>query len=72
MVRAKFIVESVTNTRYGNGVVKLSPVASGSEENEKFWQYTPSGLIELQTTNLDALNQFEVGKEYYIDFTKAE
>jgi hypothetical protein len=72
MVRAKFIVESVTNNRHGSGSVKLSPVVSGSKENETFWQYTPSGLIELQTTNLDALNQFEVGKEYYVDFTKAE
>jgi hypothetical protein len=72
MVRAKFIVDSKSTTRYGHGVVELSPVTSRSEENKHFWQYTPGGSIKLQITNPDALNDFEVGQEYYIDFTKAE
>lgn len=72
MVRAKFIVDSVAKTRYGHSKVNLTPVTSGSKENEQFWTYTPSGSIELQTTNPDAANQFEVGKEYYVDFTPAE
>jgi hypothetical protein len=72
MVRAKFVVDSMSKTRYGYGQVKLSPVTSGSEENKQFWQYTPSGSMELNINNPVALEKFEVGKEYYIDFTLAE
>lgn len=55
--------------------IVLSPVygnVDASEENKKFWQYTPSGRIELGTVNPTAWKQFELGKEYYIDFTPAE
>ena len=47
------------------------PVVSGSEENKKFWRYTPSGKIELGTVNQDAVDQFELRKEYYVTFTEA-
>lgn len=67
MVRAKF-----TCTGNTNGVVTMQPVFSGSEENKTFWKYTPGGSITLSITNPDAVNQFEVGKEYYVDFTPAE
>jgi len=69
-VRAKFNVASITN--YGNGGgtrVVLMPVISGSEENKSFWNYTPSGQIEMHINNPDA--KFELG-EYYVDFTKAD
>lgn len=72
MVRAKFRVNSLT--QYENAVsVFLEPVYSDDpeSENKKFWDYTPSGKIELQTTNLEAAKQFEVAKEYYVDFTPA-
>jgi hypothetical protein len=71
-VRAKFVVDSISKTRYGHHSIKLSPVSGGSEENKTFWKYTPSGNIEFQCVNDDAVNQFEVGKEYYVDFTPAE
>ena len=75
MVRAKFRVESVEpneGDQVEGSVIKLWPVTSGSEENEKFFNLTPSGHIELGTINPEAAKQFEVGKEYYVDFTPAE
>ncbi|QYR20811.1 hypothetical protein KZ483_24130 [Paenibacillus sp. sptzw28] len=66
MVRAKFKCWS----NHG-GVVTLHPVTDGSEENKTFWKYTPGGQITLTITNPDAVNQFEPGKEYYVDFTSA-
>lgn len=66
MVRAKFIC--VKNI---NGDVGLQPVFTDSEENKKFWNATPAGEIKMFITNENALNEFEVGQEYYIDFTKA-
>lgn len=67
MVRAKFKAISK-----GDNNVTLQAVTSGSEENEQFWKYTPSGLIQMGIDNKDALEQFEIGKEYYVDFSKAE
>lgn len=66
-VRAKFTCE-----RNDNGVVTMRPVYQGSEENKTFWSYTPGGQITLSITNPEAIKQFEVGKEYYVDFTPAE
>jgi hypothetical protein len=71
-VRAKFKVEAVTRRSGEVFNVELWPVTSGSEENAQFYKWTPSGKIELQTINADAAAQFEVGGEYYIDFTRAE
>jgi hypothetical protein len=45
---------------------KFSAVSEGSEENKKFWQYTPGGQISVTTVLLDA---FKVGEEYYVDFS---
>lgn len=71
-VRAKFKVEAVTHRSGDAFTVELWPVTSGSEENKQFYKWTPSGKIELVTINAAAAEQFEVGAEYYIDFTRAE
>jgi hypothetical protein len=77
-VRAKFVCRSITQQQHwdrskGNlHAVKLEPVTSGSKENEAFYAATPCGAIELSTLNAEAGQQFELGQEYYIDFTKAE
>jgi len=73
MVRAKFYVRNIDkNPETGGGAVFLSPVVSGSQENEAFFRWTPGGNIHLQTVNPAALAEFEPGKEYYVDFTKTE
>lgn len=48
--------------------VQLQAVTDGSEENKKFWQYTPSGYLTFNSINAD---KFQVGKEYYIDISLA-
>ena len=67
MVRAKFVY-SFKNENF----IGLNAVYTGSEENEKFFKYTPGGQIFLNVVNNEAADQFELGKEYYIDFTKCE
>jgi len=86
-VRAKFKVEKIERTlgsinkvvdgrqTWNTGevhTITLQPVVKGSPENDKFFAATPGGEIKLYCTSLDASEQFELGKEYYIDFTQAE
>ena len=73
MVRAKFKCEEIVDNSEQNGSkIVLYPVTYGSEENEQFFNLTPYGRIEIGTVNLNAVKEFEVGKEYYVDFTKVE
>lgn len=69
-VRAKFRCYHKEQSETGH-VVKLRPVTSGSQENERFYKYTPGGDLSLSTINADAAAGFEVGKEYFLDFTPA-
>jgi len=48
---------------YGNG--------DPNHENTKFWEASPQGQLELGTVNPEAWSKFELGAEYYLDFTKA-
>ena len=48
---------------YGNG--------DPNHENTKFWQASPNGSLLLGTVNEAAAAQFELGKEYYVDFSPA-
>jgi len=41
-------------------------------ENSKFWTATPTGSISLAINNPLGAEVFELGKDYYVDFTKAE
>lgn len=73
MVRAKFVCAYKSNpNEKGEGHITFNPVYSGSEENQKFFAATPGGQIMMYTVNPSAYQAFEIGKEYYVDFTKAE
>ncbi len=52
--------------------VKLLPVHANSQENASWSKYTPHGEITLGITNPVAIEAFENGAEYLIDFTKVE
>jgi hypothetical protein len=71
-VRAKFKVE--TKGEGVSGKLVLRPVYSSdpNHENKSFWDATPNGVIEMYITNPIAFAKFQIGSEYYIDFTKAE
>ena len=79
MVRAKFVVESYetrkSNTRDPESEelrsVKLIAVTDGSEENKRFFRWTPNGTISIGILNPEAWKQLELGKSYYVDFTEA-
>lgn len=47
------------------------PPGSQNDENVRFTTATPWGDIRLGINNPAAMEQFEVNKEYYVDFTPA-
>jgi len=54
--------------------IHLLPVYANGDpnhENTKFWQSSPSGKIELGCVNAEATKAFNIGQEFYIDFTPA-
>ena len=40
-------------------------------ENAEFWKYSPNGELWLITNNKEAVKQWEMGKEYYLDIVPA-
>ena len=50
--------------------VTLVPVTGECEENKTFFKWTPSGKIEMSILNPEAAEQFEIGKNYYVEFVK--
>lgn len=72
-VRAKFTCQSKEHDTSdpAHGTVTLEAVHSGSPENEEFFNMTPSGQISLGILNPYAFDQFEPGKDYYVDFSPA-
>lgn len=75
-IRAKFKVISITRHAYSGGsgemqAIKLQPVTNGSEENRQFYAATPGGEINLSVVPVEIGKQFNIGGEYYVDFTPA-
>lgn len=84
MVSSKTEALYSTNPPVKMVTVKMSPVGPTSRknpttgsweqvqnENSLFWNASPSGSLELGCINLVAADRFELGKEYYLDFTPA-
>ena len=70
-VRAKVSCEGIE----GNSVTfrtVYEPDVEKDTENARFTKATPWGEIRLGIDNPAALEQFEPGKSYYVDFTPAE
>lgn len=75
-VRAKFRCMSIAHSFTGNpdhsaATITLFPVWEQDGVNRKWSQATPSGKIEMLITNPSAVEQFDIGKEYFVDFTPA-
>ena len=51
--------------------IRLRPVTGGSPENEAFFNSTPGGEVEFQAINAAILDEFEVGREYYVTIEPA-
>ncbi|XOD90345.1 hypothetical protein ACLAIB_17205 [Klebsiella variicola] len=72
-VRAKFQCNSINKSSDNStAVVHLIAVTTGSAENESWPKYTPSGQLQMVISNPAAFEQFEQGKEYFIDIVPAE
>lgn len=68
-VRAKFYVTEIGKTTWGGKVV-LACVTRG-EDNKKWSAATPSGQITMTIKNELALEVFDVGDEFFVDFIPA-
>lgn len=54
--------------------IHMNPVYANNDpkhENSKFWDASPSGGLTLGTINPAAWQYFQLGKEYYLDFTES-
>jgi len=51
--------------------IHMSAVTCGSHENDAWLKFTPGGQILMHISNHDAFNQFEQGKDYYIEIKSA-
>ncbi|ORJ47812.1 hypothetical protein B2M27_23975 [Kluyvera intermedia] len=72
-VRAKFRCHFIQKGSDNESrTVHMSPVTADTPENKTWSQYTPGGLLQMHISNPDAFNQFEQGKEYYIDIQAAD
>jgi hypothetical protein len=45
--------------------------ADGSDENNTYAKFSPSGSLTLTVANPTLFDKFKPGEEYYVDFTKA-
>lgn len=70
MVRAKVRCSALDGNRVSFHTV-YEPDATKDTENARFTKATPSGEIWMAIDNPEALKQFELGKEYYVDFHPA-
>ena len=76
-VTTKFKVDSFERTICGKETfetIKMSPVFKSDDpdtEYSKLWRWTPSGSLQLDCLNPAASQYFELGKEYFLEFTKA-
>ena len=85
-IRAKFVVSRIERsmiTTYSDNqgkqqelnTIVMHPVSAHNDpehENNKFWQYTPSGEFKLGTVNAEAVKDVRLGGVYYIDIIPAE
>lgn len=73
MIRAKFIVASITENHWGGKSVELRPMYDDTiPEDRRFAQATPNGHLEMQVDNPAALAELKLGRYFYLDFTPLE
>lgn len=73
MIRAKLFVSSVERQSSTPDAVKVTLAAvTRGEENKTWAEATPAATFSMQIQNPDAVAAFELGQEFYVDFTPAE
>lgn len=76
-VRAKMKVVAITPFHTSgpdevNSEIRLMALYGDDPANKTWSKYTPSGEVRMVVTNPSAIEAFELGKSYYLDFTPAE
>ncbi|EMO7232563.1 hypothetical protein RVY45_000245 [Citrobacter freundii] len=72
-VRAKFRCHFIQKAEDDtHRTVHMSPVIADTEENKTWSKYTPGGHLTMHVSNPAVFEQFEQGKEYYIDIQSAD
>ena len=71
ITRYKFICEEKTEQINGYKIC-FKPVTHGSSENESFFKWTPFGSVEIRLIDEDIAELFNVGEDYYFDFSSAK
>lgn len=74
MVRAKFTLQTIETHEYRPGSSSKYLVFNATydqtiPEDQRFSKATPSGTLRMQVDNPAAVERFEPGKAYYLDFT---
>lgn len=70
--RAKFLVQTRTESKDGYQVTLTAVTTGNSEENASFFKYTPSGTLTMGLVQPETAESFVPGKEFYLDFTEVE
>lgn len=77
-MRAKMQVQEVKRFQ-GGDTVKMTAVArssaypaDGSDEDNTYAKFSPSGSLELTIANPALLGKLEPGQKFYLDFTPAD
>lgn len=76
-MRAKVRCGDVTKHESGAESLRFYPVAAnkypedGSDENNTYAKFSPSGEFRLDVHNPALYGQFAVGDTFYVDFTPA-
>lgn len=72
-VRAKFRCHFIQKAEDdSHRTIHMNPVTADTEENKTWSKYTPGGLLQMHIFNPEAYEQFEQGKEYYLDIQPVE
>lgn len=77
-MRAKMKINHIDKRHEGIETLYFNPVSrsdrypdDGSDENNTYAKFSPSGMLSLTVCNPNLLGKFSEGEEYYLDFTKA-
>lgn len=70
-VRAKFTVTEIRQRhQWGGRTIILQPVYDTSiPEDQRFYDATPSGSMEMMVNNPAAIERLALGASFYVDFT---
>lgn len=72
-VRAKSFCQSIQKAEDDSyRTIHMTPVTADTEENKAWSKYTPGGQLTMHVSNPEAFEQFEQGKEYFIDIQSAQ